>query len=140
MASAQSLGGRARAKRLTRDERRQIARRAARARWTDPCRVLTNGPVIQDLCRKYRLRALYAFGSILTPAFRKESDVDLLYVPEERLDYAMYCEAVDELSNLFGRRVDFIERALVEGSPNEFRRRSILAAAKPIYEAHQDRR
>lgn len=133
--TAQSLGGRTRARRLTRDERRQIARKAARARWVDPRKVLKDGPAIGRFCQKYGIRQLYAFGSILTPAFTKRSDVDLLYVSERPLDYASYCDAVEELRTLFGRHVDFVDRKLIEQSPNEFRRRAILGTARPVYEA-----
>jgi len=34
--------------------------------------------------------------------------------------------AQDELAQLFGRKVDLVERRLVEESDNRFRRRSIL--------------
>ena len=32
---------------------------------------------IITLCREYKVKALYAFGSILTSRFNEESDVDL---------------------------------------------------------------
>jgi uncharacterized protein len=134
-ASAQSLGGRARAKRLSRDERRRIASFAARARWADPRKVLEDRALIADFCHKYGLQKLYAFGSILTPSFGKGSDVDLLYVAEKPLDYAVYCDAVDELRSLFGRTVDLVNKQVIEHSANEFRRRAILGTARPIYEA-----
>jgi uncharacterized protein len=135
MASPQSLGGRTRARRLTSTERRQIARKAARARWIDPRKVIRDRPVIERFCRKYELRRLYAFGSILTPRFGRKSDVDLLYVPGTPLGYARYCDAVDELRSIFGRPIDFIDRKLIEESPNEFRRRAILGTARALYEA-----
>jgi predicted nucleotidyltransferase len=135
MASPQSLGGRTRARRLTGEERRQIARGAARARWTDPQKVIRDRPLIESFCHKYGLRRLYAFGSILTPDFTRKSDVDLLYVPKAPLDYTRYCDAVEELRTLFGRSVDFIDRKLIEDSPNEFRRRAILGTARVVYEA-----
>jgi predicted nucleotidyltransferase len=135
MASPQSLGGQTRARRLTSTERRQIARKAARARWTDPREVIKDHPLIERFCRKYGLRRLYAFGSILRPTFDKKSDVDLLYVPGRPLGYARYCDAVEELQALFGRSVDFIDRKVIEESANEFRRRAILGSARALYEA-----
>lgn len=30
------------------------------------------------LCKKYKVRKLYAFGSILTPRFNEQSDIDIL--------------------------------------------------------------
>jgi predicted nucleotidyltransferase len=135
MASPQSRGGRTRARRLTGDRRREIARKAARARWTDPRKVLRDRPLIESFCQRYGLQRLYAFGSILTPAFTNKSDVDLLYVPKTRLDYSRYCDAVEELRALFGRSVEFIDRKVIEESPNEFRRQAILGSAMAVYEA-----
>ena len=44
------------------------------------------------LCRKYKVAKLWVFGSILTPRFDDESDVDLLVDFDEQhidlLDYA----------------------------------------------------
>ncbi len=138
VSSAQSLGGRARAKRLTRDERRRIAKNAARARWANfgPREVLENREVIEGFCRRYGLRALYAFGSILTPGFGRASDVDLLYVVGSKpFGYSDYCDAMEELQTLLGREVDFINRGIIEQSSNRVRRRAILDTAKLIYEA-----
>ena len=46
------------------------------------------------LCRKYKVAKLWVFGSILTPRFDDESDVDLLVDFDEQhidlLDYADY--------------------------------------------------
>ena len=33
---------------------------------------------IADLCRKYNVRKLFAFGSVLTDQFNDESDIDLI--------------------------------------------------------------
>jgi uncharacterized protein len=131
----QSLGGRARAKRLTGEQRRRIASQAARARWTDPRKVIEDRALIEELCRRHGLRALYAFGSVLMPAFGKASDVDLLYVSEKPLSYSAYCDVLDELRALFGRPVDLVNKLVIECSSNEFRRRAILGTARPIYEA-----
>jgi uncharacterized protein len=97
--------------------------------------VIQDRAVIEDFCRKYGLRALYAFGSILTASFGKGSDVDLLYVSDRPLGYTAYCEAVDELRALFGRRVDLVNRDVIENSRNEIRRRGILGTARLMYEA-----
>ena len=70
----------------------------------------------------------------MTPSFGKASDVDLLYVADRPLSYAAYCHAIDELRTLLGRRVDLVNREVVERSPNEFRRRAILGTARPLYE------
>jgi hypothetical protein len=41
----------------------------------------------------------------------------------------------EELKSMFGRRVDLVERRLVEQSPNWVRRRHILESARPVYAA-----
>jgi uncharacterized protein len=97
--------------------------------------VIEDRAAVEAFCRKHGLRALYAFGSILTPSFGKESDIDLLYVADEALGYAAYCDAVDDLHSLLGRPVDLVNRAVIERSPNEFRRRAILGTARLLYEA-----
>jgi len=40
----------------------------------------------------------------------------------------------EELSKLFGRRVDLIRREAVESSPNYIRRREILSSLEPLVE------
>ena len=36
-------------------------------------------PQIQELCKQHKVERLYAFGSVLTEQFSKNSDVDFLY-------------------------------------------------------------
>ena len=71
---------------------------------------------IYELCRKYRVKTLSVFGSILTDRFNDESDVDLLvnFLPYNRnsleFDYVRnYFDLRESLENLFGRKVDLIE-------------------------------
>lgn len=33
---------------------------------------------ISKICERHKVRALYAFGSVLTPAFSQDSDIDLI--------------------------------------------------------------
>ena len=37
-----------------------------------------NSDAVKSLCEKHKVEKLYAFGSVLTSAFNKESDVDFL--------------------------------------------------------------
>ena len=34
---------------------------------------------IQELCRRYKVKNLWVFGSVLTNRFREDSDIDFLY-------------------------------------------------------------
>lgn len=73
---------------------------------------LTN---IIALCRKYRVKSLAVFGSILTDRFNNDSDVDLLVdfdtADHEQWDYVSnYFGFRDALERLFNRQVDLIEK------------------------------
>ena len=70
---------------------------------------------IYELCRKYKVKTLSVFGSILTDRFNDESDVDLLvnflpYDPDSlEFDYvANYIDLAEALESLFGRKVDLV--------------------------------
>lgn len=66
-----------------------------------------------ELCRKYKVKTLYVFGSILTPRFHKDSDVDFLVNFNKQeiplIDYAdNFFDFQSELENLLGRKVDLV--------------------------------
>lgn len=46
---------------------------------------------IQKLCARHKVRRLYAFGSVLTDRFEKDSDIDLI-VDFEPLDVSQYAD------------------------------------------------
>ena len=68
---------------------------------------------IYALCRKYRVKTLCVFGSILTPRFNENSDVDFsaTFYPEEdplvagenRIQFYICLE------DLMGRRIDLVD-------------------------------
>jgi predicted nucleotidyltransferase len=74
------------------------------------------------------------FGSVLRSDFRADSDIDVLVTFDDprrwRLRDLMQME--DELSALFGRRVELTERAAIEENPNWIVRRSILDSAQSV--------
>ena len=68
---------------------------------------------IQTLCRKHKIKYLWAFGSVLTDAFQEDSDVDLLHEwDEEHITDEAYLENyygfLDTLKRILGREVDFV--------------------------------
>lgn len=68
---------------------------------------------ITELCKLYKVRSLYAFGSILTSRFRQDSDVDLLVRFEKDSitlsDYAdNFFDFQFALEDLFNRKVDLV--------------------------------
>lgn len=78
--------------------------------------ITANLQTIIELCKKYRVKDLSVFGSILTDRFNDESDVDLLvnFEPHDHnnleFDYFKnYWELQGSLEQLFNRKVDLIE-------------------------------
>ncbi len=64
-----------------------------------------------NLCEKYKVEKLYAFGSLVNGNFNeKTSDIDFLYLMQEREDPLDMGEAIlqlyIDLNNLFDRKVD----------------------------------
>lgn len=71
-----------------------------------------------DLCRKHKVRKLYAFGSILTPRFNEQSDVDILFDFNSEIDHNNYADNYFDfyhaLKSLFGRDVDLVDESSVK--------------------------
>lgn len=90
---------------------------------------------IAAFCRKWQIREVSLFGSVLRDDFRPESDVDVLVVfdPNASLSLLDMVDAEQELAQILGRPVDLLDRSAVERSENWIRRRRILNSARPIY-------
>jgi len=75
------------------------------------------------------------FGSALREDFRPDSDIDVMVEFSTTADHNVFDLSVmrRELESLLGRRVDLVERRLVEESANYIRRRQILESAEVIY-------
>lgn len=87
---------------------------------------------LRDFCRRWRITEFALFGSVTRPEeFRDDSDVDVLVRFEKDAEWSLFdvVHAQDELAGIFGRKVDLVERELVEEGDNRFRKRSILSSA-----------
>jgi len=84
-----------------------------------------NLKAIQELCAKHKVAKLFVFGSILTPKFSEQSDVDLL-VDFQKIDIMSYADNYfnfkNALENIFKRKVYLLENQSVK---NTFLRASI---------------
>ena len=73
---------------------------------------------IISLCRKYKVKNMYVFGSILTPRFNEESDVDLLVNFTNEIDDLSYADNIldlyADLKVVFGRNVDLVDESSVK--------------------------
>lgn len=89
---------------------------------------------ISDLCRKYNVRKLFAFGSVLTDRFNEQSDVDLIVDFDKKAieDYFLnYFDFKYSLENVFGREVDLLEDQPIR---NSYLRKNIENTKTLIYE------
>ena len=77
------------------------------------------------------------FGSALREDFGPGSDIDVLVEFEQayRPGLMELVEMQEELTQIFGQKVDLVEHQAVEKSENYIRRRHILESVEPIYVA-----
>jgi predicted nucleotidyltransferase len=92
---------------------------------------------IAAFCRKWKIVEFALFGSVLTEQFRPDSDIDVLvkFAPDHQWSLLDHVTMQDELTDLFGRKVDLASRAGIEQSQNYLRRDAILGSARIIYDA-----
>ena len=67
---------------------------------------------ISRLCKNHKVKSLYAFGSVLTDRFNKDSDIDLVvdFAKIDVEDYAdNYFDLKFSLQELLKRPVDLLE-------------------------------
>ncbi len=88
---------------------------------------------IEELCRRYNVRTLFAFGSVLTDRFNEESDIDLIVdiADKDPLVYAdNYFNLKFSLLDLFKRSVDLLEEKAIR---NPYLRINIDSSKQLIY-------
>lgn len=90
---------------------------------------------LDDFCRKWKIREVSLFGSVLREDFGPRSDVDVMvaFEPGAVISLLDMVDAELELAEILGRPVDLLERSAVEHSENWIRRRRILGSARTIY-------
>ena len=89
---------------------------------------------IESFCRKWRVTEFALFGSVLTPEFRPDSDVDVLVTFEDGAPWSLwdFGDMREELVEFFGRQVDLVEKKALR---NPFRKQSILTTRQVVYAA-----
>src|ERR1041385_6803165 len=88
---------------------------------------------IEAFCRKWKVRELALFGSVLRDDFRPQSDVDVLvtFAQGSGWDLWNFIEMKEELETVFGRPVVLVEKGTIE---NPFRRHAIMNNYQVIHE------
>ena len=92
---------------------------------------------IAEFCQRWQITEFALFGSVLRGNFHAHSDIDVLvtFAPDAAWTLFDHVDMQDELSLLFGRKVDLVSRRGIERSQNYRRRQAILESAMPIYVA-----
>lgn len=92
---------------------------------------------IAAFCRKWNIVELALFGSVLREDFSSDSDVDVLvtFNPDSDWGVEHLLDMKEELEALFARKVDVVERRVVEESRNYIRRKHILSHLETVYAA-----
>ena len=88
-------------------------------------------------CRRWKIRRLEVFGSVLREDFGPDSDIDLLVTFQHDAEWSLFdhLRMTSEIAVILGRDVDLVSRRAVERSHNWIRRRAILDSSRPFYEA-----
>jgi len=90
-------------------------------------------PQVAQLCKAHHVKALYAFGSVLTERFDSNSDVDLMVdFDKEAIEdhFLHYFDFKYSLEDLLHRKVDLLESETIR---NPVLRRSIDRNKQLIY-------
>lgn len=87
---------------------------------------------LADICRRWGIAELSVFGSVARGEAGPDSDVDLLYVfqPDARIGWNIV-DLEEELSQLFGRKVDLVSKQHV----HRLVREEVLQQAQVLYAA-----
>jgi len=86
---------------------------------------------IADFCRRYNIREIRLFGSILREDFGAESDVDVLveFEPDAQIGFIALGRMRRKLSAIFQRPVDLVPR---DGLKPHIRE-AVLSSAQVVY-------
>jgi len=72
-----------------------------------PCLEIQDS-IISSLAKRYRIKELSFFGSVLREDFQKDSDIDILVQFEDEVDYSIFdlFEIKEEFQKALGREID----------------------------------
>lgn len=92
---------------------------------------------ITHFCKRWQIVEFALFGSVLREDFRPDSDIDVLvtFSPESQFDLLDLMAMKEELEDIFGRKVDLVNKRDIERSDNWIRRENILGTARVFYTA-----
>lgn len=88
---------------------------------------------IAELCKKFKVHKLYAFGSVITKNFNDNSDIDLLvsFKEDQNSDFFLiFFDFIYALEDLLGRKIDLVDESAIA---NSFFKEQLLSTRKLIY-------
>ena len=95
---------------------------------------------LQLLCTKYKVKQMYAFGSVLTEKFNPNSDIDLKISMLDNLSALEYGENVlalwNELELLFSRPVDLLTEDTIQ---NPYLKKEIEQTQILVYDRENEK-
>jgi len=88
---------------------------------------------LESFCRRYQVRRIALFGSVLRDDFHPDSDVDVLvsFAPEAKVSFLTLGQMKRELSALFQRPVDLVPQDGLKPAIRD----AVLASSQEIYAA-----
>ncbi|MCJ7546572.1 MAG: nucleotidyltransferase family protein [Deltaproteobacteria bacterium] len=92
---------------------------------------------IAEFCRRWHIKEIALFGSVLRDDFGPESDLDILVSFSAEADWGLldHLKMEQELTDIFNRKIDLFTKRAVEQSHNRLRRQEILRTAEVVYVA-----
>lgn len=91
---------------------------------------------IAEFCQRWKITEFALFGSVLRDDFCPESsDIDVLVSFSQDAHWTLFdlVDIQDNLSKIFFRNVDIIEKQSIEQSHNHLRKKEILQSYQVIY-------
>ena len=77
-----------------------------------PARIPYDPAAVAAFCRKWKVRELALFGSVLSEDFTAESDVDVMITLDDPFWPSLWewPDMMNELQAIFGRKIDLVEK------------------------------
>jgi uncharacterized protein len=90
---------------------------------------------IFGFCHKYHITSFVFFGSAVRGTLRPDSDIDIMvtYDPDHPHTFSVYLDMIHELEDIFGRKVDLVDRNQIAGTRNYLRRIGMLENLLPTH-------
>lgn len=89
---------------------------------------------LENICTKYSIKKLSLFGSAARSDFCADSDIDILveFSPGMTPSLGKFVDLQDELTDLFGRKVDVATMAILK---NPYRKQRVERDLRELYAA-----